>query len=83
VPLTIDVTDVPEAESQPGAPVEILGPNLTTDDLAEHARTNAYEVMTALGRRYARVYLDAGLDAALDAELDAELDAGPDAGTAA
>ena len=61
--VTIDVTDVPEAESQPGAPVEILGPHLTTDDLADHARTNAYEVMTALGRRYARVYLDAGLDA--------------------
>jgi alanine racemase len=38
--------------------VEILGPNMTADDLAEHARTNAYEVMTALGRRYARVYVD-------------------------
>ena len=46
-------------------------PHLTTDDLADHARTNAYEVMTALGRRYARVYLDAGLEA------------GPDAGTVA
>ena len=56
--VTIDVTDVPEADSQPGAGVEILGPHLTADDLAEHARTNAYEVMTALGRRYARVYLD-------------------------
>ena len=57
--VTIDVTDVPEAESQPGALVEVLGPHLTADDLAEHARTNAYEVMTALGRRYARVYVDA------------------------
>ena len=56
--VTIDVTDVPEADSQPGARVEILGPHLSADDLAEHARTNAYEVMTALGRRYARVYLD-------------------------
>lgn len=56
--VTIDVTDVPEADSQPGAGVEVLGPHLTADDLAEHARTNAYEVMTALGRRYARVYLD-------------------------
>jgi len=56
--VTIDVTDVAEADSQPGAAVEILGPHLTADDLAEHARTNAYEVMTALGRRYARVYLD-------------------------
>ena len=56
--VTIDVTDVPEADSQPGALVEVLGPHLTADDLAEHARTNAYEVMTALGRRYARLYQD-------------------------
>jgi alanine racemase len=56
--VTIDVTDVPEADSQPGALVEVLGPHLSADDLAEHARTNAYEVMTALGRRYARVYDD-------------------------
>jgi len=55
---TIDVTDVPEAECQPGALVEVLGPNMTADDLADHARTNAYEVMTALGRRYARLYVD-------------------------
>jgi alanine racemase len=56
--VTIDVTDVPEVDSQPGALVEVLGPHLTADDLAEHARTNAYEVMTALGRRYARLYHD-------------------------
>ncbi len=56
--VTIDVTDVPEAESEPGAMVEVLGPDLAPDDLAEHARTNAYEVMTALGRRYARSYVD-------------------------
>ena len=56
--VTIDVTDVPETECQPGATVEILGPHMTTDDLADHARTNAYEVMTALGRRYARLYVD-------------------------
>jgi alanine racemase len=55
---TIDVTDVPEAACELGAPVEVLGPHMTADDLAEHARTNAYEVMTALGRRYARVYVD-------------------------
>ena len=38
-----------------------LSPNLAeriATDLAEHARTNAYEVMTALGRRYARLYQD-------------------------
>ena len=56
--VTIDVTEVPEALCETGAVVEILGPHMTADDLADHARTNAYEVMTALGRRYARVYVD-------------------------
>lgn len=56
--VTIDVTDVPEALSQPGAGVEVLGPHMTPDDLAEHARTNAYEVMTALSRRYSRHYVE-------------------------
>jgi alanine racemase len=56
--VTIDVTDIPEAECQPGAVVEVLGDHTTTDDLADQARTNAYEIMTALGRRYARFYSD-------------------------
>lgn len=61
--VTIDVTEVPETLSQPGAGVEVLGPHLTPDDLAEHARTNAYEVMTSLGRRYARHYIDRATEA--------------------
>jgi alanine racemase len=56
--VTIDVTDVPESACQPGAMVEVLGEHMTVDDLADHARTNGYEVMTALGRRYARFYID-------------------------
>ena len=61
--VTIDVTDVPEAECQAGSMVEVLGPHLTPDDLADPARTNAYEVMTALGRRYHRAYVDGYADA--------------------
>ncbi|MCA0246610.1 MAG: alanine racemase, partial [Proteobacteria bacterium] len=60
--VTIDVTDVPEAACQAGMTVEVLGPHLTPDDLADHARTNAYEVMTALGRRYHRAYVDGYAD---------------------
>ncbi len=56
--VTIDATDVPEADCQPGAMVEVLGAHMTVDDLADCARTNAYEVMTALGRRYARIHVD-------------------------
>lgn len=62
--VTIDVTDLAEADCQPGTLVEVLGPNVSSDDLGERARTNAYEVMTALGRRYARVYVDEPVQAA-------------------
>ena len=57
-PRYLSPADVPEAESQVGAEVEVLGPEMSADDLADHARTNAYEVMTALGQRYARLYVD-------------------------
>ena len=60
--VTIDVTEVPEADAQPGAAVEVLGAHLSPDDLAERARTNGYEIMTALGRRYHRVYVEGAGD---------------------
>jgi alanine racemase len=69
---TIDVTDVPEAQCQPGDEVEVLGAHMTPDDLAEQARTNAYEIMTSLGRRYARVYIDRPQE---QAEIPSEQDA--------
>ena len=56
--VTIDVTEVPEAESEPGASVEVLGPTWRPTTSPSMRRTNAYEVMTALGRRYARFYVD-------------------------
>jgi len=62
--VTIDVTEVAEADCQPGATVEVLGPHLSPDDLAERARTNGYEIMTSLGRRYHRVYVESRNDAA-------------------
>jgi len=56
--VTLDVTDVPESACEVRTLVEVLGPHLTPDDLADHGRTNAYEVMTSLGRRYARLHVD-------------------------
>jgi alanine racemase len=53
--LTVDVThlaEVPEA-------LDILGPYQTVDDLAEAAGTIGYEILTALGGRYARRWIDA------------------------
>lgn len=58
--LTIfDVTAVPESSLGPDASIEILGHRQSVDDLAGEAGTIAYEVLTSLGPRYARSYLNA------------------------
>ncbi|USI72446.1 alanine racemase [Sphingomonas morindae] len=54
--ITLDVTDVPEAALAPGAPVELLGPHQGIDQVAAEAGTIAYEILTQLGSRYARIY---------------------------
>lgn len=54
---TFDVSDVPAAG--PGDWLELIGPANPVDDLARQACTNGYEILTSLGRRYARTYLPA------------------------
>ena len=51
---TFDVTDLPEV--QPGRWLDLLGPHRLVDDAARDAGTIGYEVLTALGPRYQRVY---------------------------
>jgi alanine racemase len=58
--ITVDLTD--HAGVEPGAMVEILGPHQSVDQLAAGAGTIGYEVLTALGARFARRYT--GPDAA-------------------
>jgi alanine racemase len=60
--ITLDVSATPPELAVPGAPVELIGPHHSIDALAAEAGTNGYELMTGLGRRFARVYL--GADAA-------------------
>ncbi len=54
--ITLDVTDVPEPETRPGALVELIGPRHTVDALAHQAGTIGYEILTALGARFQRRY---------------------------
>ena len=55
--LTIlDVTDVAPAARTPGSMVELIGPTASVERLADAAGTISYEVLTALGPRYERVY---------------------------
>ena len=56
--LAVDVTDLPEKTPARGDLVALLNEDIGVDDLASHAGTIAYEVLTSLGRRYRRVYKD-------------------------
>ena len=51
---TFDVTGHPAV--QPGCWLNVLGPHLSLDDVAQAAGTNGYEVLTSLGRRFHKVY---------------------------
>jgi alanine racemase len=53
--IAIDVTEVPGAER--GDWVELFGPNISVDEVARNAETIGYELLTGLGRRYARTYV--------------------------
>ncbi|WP_380787699.1 alanine racemase [Sphingomonas sp. R86521] len=55
--MLIDVSDVPGEARLEGAPVELLGPHQTIDDVARDAETISYEILTQLGSRYARTYI--------------------------
>lgn len=52
-----DVTDVPGSLARRGGWIELLGPRLSVDDLAAHAQTVGYEVLTSLGPRHTRHYI--------------------------
>jgi alanine racemase len=56
--VTVDVTGIPEAESPVGALVDLIGPHIPIDKVAAEAGTIGYEILTSLGRRYRRRYLD-------------------------
>ncbi|TPW33413.1 alanine racemase [Martelella alba] len=56
--LTIfDVTDVPESAIRAGDYIELIGPHVPVDVAAEAAGTIGYELLTSLGLRYQRRYI--------------------------
>jgi alanine racemase len=56
--ITVDVSNVPQEPARRGAWVEVMGSRTTIDDLTDRAGTIGYELLTRLGRRVHRVYLD-------------------------
>jgi len=54
--MAVDITDLPPNAARRGHMVTLIGEGITVDELAHHFGTIGYEVLTSLGRRYARVY---------------------------
>ena len=52
-----DITDLPEGAVRTGDYVELFGPNIAIDDAATAAGTIGYELLTSLGLRYNRRYI--------------------------
>jgi alanine racemase len=53
--MTVDVTGIPDAKR--GDWAELFGPSVPVDEVAAHAGTIGYELLTALGPRYERRYV--------------------------
>ncbi|MDF8353806.1 alanine racemase [Ensifer adhaerens] len=53
-----DVTDLPESAVRPGDYIELFGRHIAIDDVARAGGTIGYEMLTSLGRRYIRHYID-------------------------
>jgi alanine racemase len=54
--IAVDITDLDKNAARRGHLVTLIGEGITVDELAHHFGTIGYEVMTSLGRRYARIY---------------------------
>ena len=58
--MAVDVTDLPPNAARRGHMATLIGEGITVDELAHHFGTIGYEVLTSLGRRFARVYKGGG-----------------------
>jgi alanine racemase len=55
--IIIDVTDAPAGAAKRGASVTLIGGALDLETVGAGAKTIGYEILTSLGRRYARRYV--------------------------
>jgi len=55
--IIVDVSDAPIAATKRGEPVTLIGGPLDLETVGTGAKTIGYEILTSLGRRYARRYI--------------------------
>jgi alanine racemase len=56
--VTVDVTDLPEDAARPGEFATLIGGGLTVEDAGFSAGTIGYEMLTRLGPRFTRLYIE-------------------------
>ncbi len=56
--MTVDVTDLPDGAAMPGEFAKLIADELTIEDAGFAAGTIGYEILTRLGHRFTRLYLD-------------------------
>jgi alanine racemase len=56
--LTLDVSDVPQRALEAGAEVELFGDTISLDEFASAAGSASYEILTRLGTRLPRHYVE-------------------------
>jgi alanine racemase len=54
--MAFDITGLPEGQVARGGYATLIGDGITVDEIATRSGTIGYEVLTALGRRYRRVW---------------------------
>lgn len=62
--MTIDVSAVDPESLRTGDTVNLIGPRHDIDAVAREASTIAYEILTSLGRRYRRIYIETPVEGA-------------------
>jgi alanine racemase len=55
--ITLDVTGLPDELVQPGCLVDLIGPDISLEEVAERAGTINYEILTRLSQRARRRFL--------------------------
>ena len=55
--IILDISALPEGTLTQGSFVQMIGREQTLEDIADDAGTIAYEILTGLGRRYRRTYI--------------------------
>ena len=61
----VDLSEVPEEDTPPGTMVELFGSRVSIESVSERAGTIPNEILTGIGSRVGRVYMDEDDDAPL------------------